>query len=147
MAGMRVRVIGAGVVGLAAALRLREAGHAVEVTAEHVGDHTTSAVAAALWYPYRAYPEAAVTRWAAAGYHALAELSLDRDAGVDLRSGWQLFRTLTVDPWWLDAVPRLDRIAPADLPGGYLDGFELTVPVADMGCICDGWRVGSARWA
>ena len=62
MGGMRVRVVGAGVVGLAVALRLREAGHAVEVVAAQVGEQTTSAVAAAIWYPYLALPQAEVTR-------------------------------------------------------------------------------------
>ena len=132
MVGVRVRVIGAGIVGLAVALRLREAGHEVGVVAAGTGEQTTSAVAAAIWYPYRALPETAVTRWAALGYSALEEQCADPGAGVDLRTGRQLFRVPTCDPWWIAAVPRLDRVAPADLPPGYLDGFELTVPVVDM---------------
>jgi len=119
-------------VGLAVALRLREAGHTVEVVAAELALETTSAVAAALWYPYRALPESAVTRWAAQGYRALDALCADPAAGVDLRCGRQLFRARTPDPWWVDAVPRLDRVRPADLPDGYLDGLELTVPVIDM---------------
>ena len=132
MTGMRVRVVGAGVVGLAVALRLREAGHAVDVVAEHVGEQTTSAIAAALWYPYRALPQDAVTRWAGLGYRALARLCADPAAGVDLRGGRQLFRTPAPDPWWVGALPGFARVPPADLPRGYVDGFELTVPVVDM---------------
>ncbi|MEP7019550.1 MAG: FAD-dependent oxidoreductase [Pseudonocardiales bacterium] len=129
---MRVRVIGAGIVGLACAVRLREAGHAVDIVAAEIGEQTTSAVAAAIWYPYRALPEDAVTRWAAVGFRALEALSADPASGVDLRAGRQLCRTTALDPWWVDAVPRLDRVRPADLPSGYIDGFELTVPVVDM---------------
>ncbi len=132
MVDMRVRVIGAGIVGLAAALRLREAGHAVDVVAAEVGEQTTSAVAAALWYPYRAWPEAAVTRWAALGYHALAGMSSDPAAGVDLRAGRQLCRVVTADPWWVDAVPAFGRVRTTDLLPGFVDGFELIVPVVDM---------------
>jgi len=132
MSGMRVRVVGAGVVGLAVALRLREAGHAVDVVAAQVGEQTTSAVAAALWYPYRALPETAVTRWAGLGYRVLAGLCADPGAGVDMRAGRQLLRTATPDPWWAGALPSFDRVRPADLPPGYVDGFELTVPVVDM---------------
>jgi D-amino-acid oxidase len=132
MVGMRVRVIGAGIVGLATALRLREAGHTVDVVAAEVGEQTTSAVAAAIWYPYRALPEAEVTRWAALGYQALRALSADPATGVDLRPGQQLCRAETSDPWWVDAVPRFGRVRTADLPPGYVDGFELTVPVVDM---------------
>lgn len=132
MVGVRVRVVGAGIVGLAAALRLREAGHTVDVVAAEVGEQTTSAVAAALWYPYRAFPEDAVTRWAALGYQALEVLSADPAAGVDVRAGRQLCRAETPDPWWVDAVPRFGRVRTADLLPGYVDGFELTVPVVDM---------------
>lgn len=132
MGAMRVRVVGAGIIGLAAALRLREAGHRVDVVAAEVAGQTTSAIAAAIWYPYRALPQAEVTRWAAGGYRALEQLRADHAAGIDLRSGWELFREPAADPWWMDALPRLDRIPPADLPVGYVDGFELTVPVVDM---------------
>lgn len=130
---MRVRVIGAGIIGLAAALRLREAGHVVDVVAADMAEQTTSAVAAAIWYPYLALPRSEVTRWAALGYRALEDLRADPAAGVDLRCGWELFRVPTPDPWWVDAVPRLDRVARADLPPGYVDGLELTTPVVDMG--------------
>ena len=51
-----VIVAGAGVVGLTAAIRLREAGIAADVVARDPPAATTSAVAAALWYPYRAFP-------------------------------------------------------------------------------------------
>ena len=62
---MRVVVVGAGVVGLTSALRLRRAGHDVTVWAAALTPHTTSAVAAALWYPYRA---PGTRTWAAESY-------------------------------------------------------------------------------
>lgn len=129
---MKVRVVGAGVLGLTSALRLAQAGHAVEVLAAATGEHTTSAIAAALWYPYRAYPEAAVTRWSAISYDVLVGLTADPAAGVRLRRGRELFRQPMGDPWWRAAVPALDRVAGERLPPGYLDGYELTVPVIDM---------------
>ena len=69
---MRVRVVGAGVLGLTSALRLAEAGHQVEVVAAGFGEATTSSVAAALWYPYRATPDAQVLGWLTTSYAALA---------------------------------------------------------------------------
>ena len=54
---MRVVVVGAGVIGLTCAHRLVRAGHRVEVWSRDAVQDTTSAVAAALWYPYRALPE------------------------------------------------------------------------------------------
>ncbi len=58
---MRVIVVGAGVVGLTSAVRLLEAGHRVDVVARDLPLETTSAVAAAIWYPYRALPRDKVT--------------------------------------------------------------------------------------
>ncbi|MFL6161812.1 MAG: FAD-dependent oxidoreductase [Jatrophihabitantaceae bacterium] len=129
---MKVRVVGGGVVGLASALRLAQAGHAVEVVAAATGEHTTSAVAAALWYPYRAYPQEAVIGWAARTYDVLCGLTADPSAGVRLRLGRELFRQPAADPWWRPAVPGLDRVGVDRLPAGYVDGYELTVPVIDM---------------
>ena len=57
----RVIVVGAGVVGLSCAVRLLEAGHRVDVLARDLPLETTSAVAAAIWYPYRALPQDRVT--------------------------------------------------------------------------------------
>jgi D-amino-acid oxidase len=129
----RVVVVGAGVVGLTAAIRLREAGHAVRVVAREVGEATTSAVAAALWYPYRALPHEAVTRWAGVGYRVLAGLAEVPGSGVAIRWGTEVFRDPPAgDPWWRAAVPVLERAAPASLPPGRAGGFRLPVPVADM---------------
>jgi D-amino-acid oxidase len=138
---MRVRVVGAGVIGLTSALRLAQAGHAVDIVAAATGEQTTSSVAAALWYPYRAYPQQAVTRWSAISYQQLHELSADPATGVRLRLGRELFRQPTPDPWWRSAVPTVGRVTGDRLPPGYLDGYELRVPVVDMaGHLC--WLAG-----
>jgi D-amino-acid oxidase len=130
---MRVRVLGCGVSGLTAALRLAEAGHDVEINAAAPPRQTTSAVAGALWYPYRAYPEDQVTRWSALGYQVLSELSRHEPAaGVRLRSGRELFKRPTPEPWWRTAVPDFGRTPVERLPAGYVDGYELTLPVVDM---------------
>lgn len=129
---MRVRVVGAGVIGLTSALRLAEAGHQVEVVADRLPESTTSAVAAALWYPYLATPTDRVIGWLATTYAALERLAADPRTGVRLRRGREFFREPVADPWWRSAVPELDRIAPAQLPAGYRDGYRLTVPVVDM---------------
>ena len=62
----RVLVVGAGVIGLSCAVRLLEDGHRVDVLARDLPLETVSSVAAALWYPYRAYPYERVTAWSAA---------------------------------------------------------------------------------
>lgn len=131
---MDVTVVGAGIVGMVTALRLAEAGHAVRVVARDLPERTTSAVAAAIWYPYRALPREAVTRWSAVTYRVLSELAADEPAGVDLRWGTALLRTPpSADPWWRSAVGVLETLGPdADLPDGFGGGWRMPVPVVDM---------------
>jgi D-amino-acid oxidase len=125
-------VLGAGVIGLTCGWRLAQAGHRVRVVADRPPAATTSAVAAAIWYPYRAFPREQVVGWSARGYQVLGELSGRPGSGVRLRRGREVFRVPTPDPWWIAAVPSLERVPPGDLPPSYVDGFTLVVPVVDM---------------
>ena len=129
---MRIVVVGGGVVGLTCAHRLVRAGHAVEVWTRDAVEHTTSAVAAALWYPYRALPEGPVTRWAAATYDMLSILSVRPETAVRLVRGRELSRTPLPEPWWAAAVPKLGRVPAAELPPGYADGYDFAAPVVHM---------------
>jgi D-amino-acid oxidase len=143
---MKVRVVGAGVLGLTSALRLAEAGHQVEVVTAHPPEHTTSAVAAALWYPYGATPDAQVLGWLSTTYAVLERLTTDPRAGIRMRRGRAFFREPVADPWWRSAVPDLGRTAPGQLPEGYADGYQLTVPVVDMALHLE-WLVARLREA
>jgi D-amino-acid oxidase len=132
VAGAPVVVVGAGVVGLSCALRLLEAGRQVDVIAAATGGGTTSAVAAALWYPYRAAPQDAVTRWSASTFTELVRLASVPGSGVRVRRGRELLREPSPDPWWRSAVPGLERLPAGELPVGYADGWSFEAPVADM---------------
>src|SRR5690242_7124051 len=125
----RVIVVGAGVVGLSCALRLLEAGHRVDVLARELPLETTSSVAAAIWYPYLALPQDKVTGWGKATYDELARLADDGADGVAMRRGTELLREPTPDPWWIGAVPALDRVPPR---APYADAWSFVTPVVDM---------------
>jgi D-amino-acid oxidase len=125
----RVLVVGAGVVGLTCAVRLLEAGHRVDVLARDLPLETTSAVAAALWYPYRALPQDRVTAWSRTTYDVLCGLADDPDAGVAVRRGTELLRTSESDPWWAGAVPDLEQVR--GLPG-WAGGWRFAAPVVEM---------------
>jgi D-amino-acid oxidase len=120
---VRAIVVGAGVVGLTTAVRLREAGIAADVVAREEPADTTSAVAAALWYPYRALPAERVTAWSAATYEALAGLAGVAGSGVRMRAGTELLAPDAPDPWWRDAVPGLQRTR---------EGLRFVAPAVDM---------------
>lgn len=127
----RVVVVGAGVIGLSCAVRLLETGHHVEVQARDLPPDTTSAIAAALWYPYLALPQDRVTAWSAASYAAFDDLALTAPgSGVRMRPGAEVFTETPADPWWRDAVPQLDRTA--DVPPSYTAGWTFTAPLIDM---------------
>ncbi len=123
-------MVGAGVIGLSCAVRLLEQGHRVDVLARDLPLETTSAVAAALWYPYRAYPYERVTAWSSATFAELQRLSHDDATGVRMLKGTELHRAATADPWWMSAVPTLTRVS--TMPAPYVDGWTFEAPVAEM---------------
>jgi D-amino-acid oxidase len=120
---VRAIVVGAGVVGLTSAVLLREAGVTADVVTRDAPADTTSAVAAALWYPYRALPAERVTAWSAASYEALAALAAVAGSGVRMRAGTELLAPDAPDPWWRDAVPGLRRTR---------QGLRFVAPAVDM---------------
>ena len=125
----RVVVVGAGVLGLSVAVRLLEAGHRVDVLARDLPLETTSSIAAAIWYPYLAFPQDKVTEWGRATYDELARLAGLGADGVVLRRGTELLRDQAPDPWWADAVPSLERVPPRP---PYADAWSFVTPVVDM---------------
>ena len=126
-----VTVVGAGVTGLTCALRLAEAGVGVRVLARDRLEATTSSVAAALWYPYEAYPYERVLGWSQTTYEQLVRLVADDPAaGVRLRPGVEWRHDDGPDPWWASAVPDLVKVG--DAPPGLAIGWRFTAPVVDM---------------
>jgi D-amino-acid oxidase len=112
---MEVTVVGAGVIGLATARALEEHGHSVHVVAAAPAEHTTSWIAGAVWFPYRAGPPHKVTAWAARTREWLEELARTTpEAGVDVLTGYEITNDAS-DPWWKDACP-IERV-PAPVTG------------------------------
>jgi D-amino-acid oxidase len=128
---VRVLVVGAGVIGLTCAVRLAEDGHDVQVFARDLPRETTSAVAAAWWYPYRALPQDRVTTWAARTYAVLETMAADPRSGVVMRNSVEVHRRPVGEPWWRAAVPAL-RHGRDDLPTGYVDSWCFVAPVVEM---------------
>jgi D-amino-acid oxidase len=159
----RVLVVGAGVVGLSCAVRLLEAGHRVDVVARDLPLETTSAVAAALWYPYLVQPRDGALAWSRTSYEVFAGLAQEEpDSGVRMLPGAELFAAAASgrhrDPWWREAVPALERATDLSaLPtgagivvncsglGGRLLGQDPSVvPVAGQVLYVEQW--GLDRW-
>ncbi|WNG29710.1 FAD-dependent oxidoreductase [Cystobacter fuscus] len=129
---MRVIVLGGGVSGLSCGVRLLEAGYPVDLWARELSPNTTSDVAAAIWYPYRAFPQERVTRWGARTFEVLCELARQPATGVRCIPGLELRREPAADPWWRPCVARFRHATAEELLSGYVDGFVFEVPVIDM---------------
>jgi D-amino-acid oxidase len=144
----RAIVVGAGVVGLTCAVRLLQAGLRVDVLARDLPLETTSAVAAAIWYPYRALPQDRVTTWARTSYAVFAALAApsdfggDPECGVRMVPGTEVLTDARPDPWWRAAVPSLSHTR--EVPSDWAAGWSFTTPIADMRVYL-GWLAGQVE--
>jgi D-amino-acid oxidase len=125
-------VVGCGVIGLTVAISLREAGVDASIVTAELPPATTSSVAAAIWYPYKAYPEDRVLSWGRKTYEVFAELSKLPESGVLMREGVEIWHQQVTDPWWAEAVPHVRRCTEEELPPGYLDGHTFVAPIVEM---------------
>ena len=125
-ASIDVLVVGGGVSGLTTALCLLRAGLRVRVAARAYVAGTTSAIAAAFWYPYRVFPEALVTGWARASYARFAELAAScPDAGVTRHEAVEVFPAAHGPlPAWVAALPDFAEVGPGELPPSYRAGHR-----------------------
>ena len=92
-------VLGGGIIGLTAAVRLQQTGLDVTVWSPVGPEHTVSSVAAAVWYPTRTEYDPRVRDWGAASY---AEYTRQAAAGVP---GVLLRPTRNLEPAWSDEPP------------------------------------------
>jgi D-amino-acid oxidase len=137
---MRVAVVGAGVSGLTCAVRLLEEGARVTVLTRERPAATTSAVAGAVWFPYRVRPNERTGPWGRAGYERFERLAREGRAPVTMVELTALYpEPLPEEPWWLAAVPggSVRAARPEELPGGYADGRTVRVPCIQASAYLD----------
>ncbi len=128
----RVLVVGGGVAGLTCALELLDAGYNVQVAARELLGETTSAIAAAFWYPYRAYPEDQVNGWAHASLRRFMGLADDPHTGVLRRETIEL-GPIASRPGWACVAEQFHPARAEDLPPGFTEGFAFTTAVVETG--------------
>ena len=125
-------MVGCGVTGLTTAICLREADLDARILTAELPPATTSSVAAAVWYPYKAYPEERVLSWGSRTFEVFEKLSEVPESGVLMREGVEIWHQKVPDPWWADAVGGVRRCSEDELPPGYSDGHAFIAPVVEM---------------
>ena len=117
-------MLGAGIIGLAAALELQADGAEVTIVAADEPGETVSAVAAAVWYPTRIDADPRVLGWGGRTFEVFAGEASNGIPGVTMRPTRMIVRhPVDGQPWWAPAVP--------DFTAG--DGeWRFTVPAVEM---------------
>jgi D-amino-acid oxidase len=125
-----VAIVGAGVSGLTCAVVFAERGYRTAIFAEQIGPSTTSAAAAAIWYPYDAGPSDQTIAWALETYRTLLDLARDASSGVSIMELRTFSRTGEIEiPEW--ALPLGARRLRSEIPAAFVSGFALNVPLMD----------------
>lgn len=124
-------MIGGGVIGLTTAVVLAERGSRVRLWTRDPVERTTSAVAGALWWPYRIEPVASARRWALDSLGVYEELAQRPErTGVRMVEGVLGETELDeVDGWAAARLPGL-RASTAEEYGG--TGLWARLPLIDM---------------
>lgn len=124
-------VVGSGVIGLTTALVLAAGGTRVRVWAREPAERTTSAVAGALWWPYRIEPKTLARAWALQSLSVYEDVAArDEETGVRMVEGVLGESRLDEQASWVAArVPGL-RVATAEEYAG--TGLWARLPLLDM---------------
>lgn len=134
---MDILIIGCGVSGLTTGVCLQRAGHTVRIWAKELPPHTTSNIAAAVWYPYKAYPAEKVTAWGKKAIETFKEMRSIADCGVFMTTLVEARPAPGADPWWAGAVDGFRHTNADELPPGYADGYLFIAPTVDTGIYLD----------
>ncbi|WP_179893614.1 FAD-dependent oxidoreductase, partial [Streptomyces sp. wa1002] len=119
-----VIVVGGGVIGLTTAVTLAERGLRVRVWSRDPAGATTSAVAGALWWPYRIEPAERVGDWSLATLAVYEELSgAPEETGVRRVAGLHGGERLAALGGWSAGLKDA-----AEVP----EGLRVTLPLLDM---------------
>ncbi|MEU8701431.1 FAD-dependent oxidoreductase [Streptomyces sp. NPDC048680] len=119
-----VIVVGGGVSGLTTAVVLAGHGHRVRVWSRQPAAATTSAVAGALWWPYRIEPQERVADWSLASLRWYEELAArPQETGVRLVGGLHRGERLAALGAWAGKLKDVAESA---------EGLRCRLPLIDM---------------
>ena len=131
-----VAIVGAGVSGLTCGVLLAQRKVRTTIFADQTGQQTTSAAAAAIWFPYDAEPAAKVNHWALETYRVLLDLAHAPGSGVSLIELRQYSRTGELPiPSWAHSLKA--RRVVATPRSAFAGGYSITVPLMETSIYLD----------
>jgi D-amino-acid oxidase len=127
-----VAIVGSGIIGMTTALRLSQAGYRPILISKDRVSETTSAVAAAFWYPYKAEPISKVSTWAEWSLAVFRKAECIPEAGIVWHEFSEYLAPDSNLPWWHTKVDgfRCDD-HPTDLHVGRRLICHYSVPIID----------------
>lgn len=126
----RIAIVGAGVSGLTCGVTFAERGFQTSILADKAGQQTTSAAAAAIWFPYDAQPLDKVIPWALETFEMLVELARDARSGVSMIETRQFsHRSQIKIPDWAIALGA--SFVAIGVSRVFKSGYALRVPLMD----------------
>lgn len=140
MSSLRITVVGAGVVGLTAALELKRAhpDYAITIIGHYLpGDLSpdyVSPFAGANWCSFATGKEPELQQLDTIGYHRFLELAKDPRSGVWNTTDASYLRETTEIPWFKDVVKDFqvipqDQLLPETVFGFQFSGVVISVPI------------------
>lgn len=126
-------ILGCGVSGLSTGIRFLESNPAntAEIWARDLPPDTTSNIAAAIWYPYRAFPFDRVLAWGKRTLEVFYTLASDPTAGITVQEAIEYFDHTPTQPWWRSSVRAFRFLDPGELPPGFAGGYRFETVVIE----------------
>jgi D-amino-acid oxidase len=128
----QIVVVGSGITGLTTAVSLLDAGHAVRLVSAKPSAATTSALAAAVWFPTHVGPWERVLSWGQDTFRVFSDQAAIHVPGVVMRESLGLYRQPPDEPAWAAAVGGVRPAEVDELPPGYRHGLRFAVPLSEM---------------
>src|SRR5690625_5933857 len=123
-------VIGGGVSGLSCGVLLLENGYEVTLLAREVTPDTTSDVAAAIWYPFSAWPQERVREWCRLSLNYFRRLiSEEPDSGVYHVEFTEFLPEKSPETWWPELLDRFRHTRSDEMNDLYKNYYSLTVHI------------------
>ncbi len=130
---MQINIIGAGVIGLTTAVVLQEQGYEVCIYTDKMPQQTTSAVAAAIWFPFSVQPREKTNQWSYESYQVFLDMmKREPDAGISMID-FLVVVEHEEEAWWQPAFApgSIRRARAEEMPLDKGIGFMTHVPMIE----------------